>query len=240
MLFALSQIVGHAGSDFSPSSQGDSRRSCAPNRQGAEPAFSRLIAEIGACTICAPHLPLGPRPIVRGRPSAHLLIISQAPGIRVHDTGLSFNDRSGDRLRAWLALDRETFYDEAQVAILGMAFCYPGRDNKGGDLPPRPECAPRWHARLRACFSAIELTLLVGSYAIDYYLPGTRPRSMTEAIVRWRDFLPELFLLPHPSWRTTRWLRDNPWFEKEALPELRARVADALSPPSRCAPCPRR
>jgi uracil-DNA glycosylase len=240
MLFALRQILSHAGSDFSPCSQGDSQRSCEPNRQVAEPAFSRLVAEIGACTICAPHLPLGPRPIVRGRPSARLLIISQAPGRRVHDTRLSFNDRSGDRLRAWLALDRETFYDQAQVAILGMAFCYPGRDNKGSDLPPRPECAPRWHARLRACFSAIELTLLVGSYAIDYYLPATRPRSMTDAIVRWRDFLPELFLLPHPSWRTTRWLRDNPWFEEEALPGLRARVADALSPPPRCAPCPRR
>ena len=240
MLFARSQIVSHAGSDVSPSSQGDSRRSCEPNREGVEPAFSRLDAEIRACTICAPHLPLGPRPIVRGLPSARLLIISQAPGRRVHDTRLSFNDRSGDRLRAWLALDRETFYDEAQVAILGMAFCYPGRDNKGGDLPPRPECAPRWHARLRACFSAIELTLLVGSYAIDYYLPGTRPRSMTEAIVRWRDFLPELFLLPHPSWRTTRWLCDNPWFENEALPELRARVTGALSPPPRYVPCPRR
>lgn len=158
----------------------------------------------------------------------------------MHDTRLSFNDPSGDRLRAWLALDRETFYDEARVAILGMAFCYPGRDTKGGDLPPRPECAPRWHERLRACFSTIELTLLVGSYAIDYYLPETRTRSMTGAIARWRDFLPELFLLPHPSWRTTRWLRDNPWFEKEALPELRARVAGALSSPPRCAPCPRR
>jgi uracil-DNA glycosylase len=204
-------------------------------------AFSRLVAEISACRICAPHLPLGSRPIERGRPSARLLIISQAPGRRVHDTRLSFNDRSGDRLRAWLAMGRETFYDEAQVAILGMAFCYPGRDNKGGDLPPRPECAPRWHARLRAGFSAIELTLLVGSYAIDYYLPWTRPRSMTDAIVRWRDFLPELFLLPHPSWRTTRWLRDNPWFEEEATPELRTRVADAISsPPPRCAPCPRR
>ena len=108
---------------------------------------------------------------MRGRPSARLLIISQAPGRRVHDTGLSFNDRSGDRLRAWLAIDRETFYDEELLAILGMAFCYPGSDSKGGDLPPRPECAPRWHARLRSCFSAIELTLLVGSYAIDYYLP---------------------------------------------------------------------
>ena len=240
MLFASRQILTHAGSNFSPCSQGDSRRSCEPSEQIADPAFSRLVAEIGACTICAPHLPLGPRPIVRGRPSARLLIISQAPGRRVHDTRLSFNDRSGDRLRAWLALDRETFYDEAQVAILGMAFCYPGRDNKGGDLPPRPECAPRWHVRLRAGFSAIELTLLVGSYAIDYYLPGTRPRPMTDAIVRWRDFLPELFLLPHPSWRTTRWLRDNPWFEEEALPELRTRVADALRPPPRCAPCPRR
>src|SRR5271156_4788465 len=136
--------------------------------------FDRLLAEIRACRVCAAHLPLGPRPIVRGRPSARLLIISQAPGRRVHETGLSFDDRSGDRLREWLALDRETFYDEARVAILGMAFCYPGRDAKGGDLPPRPECAPRWHGRLRACFSAIELTLLVGSYAIDYYLPGTR------------------------------------------------------------------
>ena len=211
-----------------------------PSGLAADPAFRRLVAEIGACTICAPYLPLGPRPIVRGRPSARLLIISQAPGRRVHDTRLSFNDRSGDRLRAWLGLDRETFYDEVRVAILGMAFCYPGRDAKGGDLPPRRECAPRWHAPLRAFFPAIELTLLVGSYAIDYYLPETRPRSMTETIGRWRDFLPKLFVLPHPSWRTTGWLRDNPWFENEVLPELRARVADALSPPPRCAPCPRR
>jgi uracil-DNA glycosylase len=216
------------------------RRSWQSSGQIADPAFSRLVAEIDACRICTPHLPLGPRPIVRGRPSARLLIISQAPGRRVHDTRLSFNDPSGERLRAWLALDRDTFYDEAQVAIFGMAFCYPGRDTKGGDLPPRPECAPRWHARLRACFSTIDLTLLVGSYAIDYYLPGIRRRSMTDAIVRWRDFLPELFVLPHPSWRATRWLRDNPWFEKEALPELRARVVAALSPPPRCAPCPRR
>ena len=191
-------------------------------------AFGRLVTEIGACTICAPHLPLGPRPVFRGRPSARLLIISQAPGRRVHDTGLSFNDPSGDRLRAWLALDRETFYDESRVAIMGMAFCYPGSDSKGGDLPPRPECAPRWHNPLRSRFSAIELTLLVGSYAIDYYLPGSRRRSMTEVIARWRDFLPEFFVLPHPSWRTTRWLRDHPWFENQALPELRATVARVL------------
>jgi uracil-DNA glycosylase len=156
------------------------------------------------------------------------LIISQAPGRRVHDTGLSFNDPSGDRLRAWLALNRETFYDESRVAIMGMAFCYPGSDSKGGDLPPRPECAPRWHNPLRSRFSAIELTLLVGSYAIDYYLPGSRRRSMTEVIARWRDFLPAFFVLPHPSWRTTRWLRDHPWFENQALPELRATVARVL------------
>jgi uracil-DNA glycosylase len=198
-------------------------------RMTGSEAFAHLLAEIRACTICAPHLPLGPRPILRGQPSARLLIISQAPGRRVHDTRLSFNDLSGDRLRAWLAFNRETFYDEARVAILGMAFCYPGRDAKGGDLPPRPECAPRWHSQLRAFFPAIELTLLVGSYAINYYLPGPRTRSMTEAITLWRDFLPEFFVLPHPSWRSTLWLRDNPWFENEVLPELRSRVARLLS-----------
>jgi uracil-DNA glycosylase len=211
----------------------------------AEVAFDRLIAEIRACAICVPHLPLGPRPVLRGRPSARLLIISQAPGTRVHETGLSFNDRSGDRLRAWLALDRETFYDETRVAIMPMSFCYPGRDGKGGDLPPRRECAPLWHQRLRALLPAVELTLLVGSYAIDYYLPGSRTRSMTEAIAAWRNVIPEVFVLPHPSWRTTRWLRDNPWFENEALPELRPRVAQAIRPVAisqtpRSAPCPRR
>jgi len=196
-----------------------------------ETDFDHLIEYSRSCSVCAPFLPLGPRPIVRGRPSARLLIISQAPGRQVHDTRLSFNDRSGDRLRAWLAIDRETFYDETRVAILGMAFCYPGRDDKGGDLPPRPECAPRWHAPLRAFLPAIGLTLLVGSYAINYYLPGKRTRSMTEAIARWREFLPEFFVLPHPSWRTTGWLRANPWFENEVLPELRARAAAVLSAP---------
>jgi len=202
--------------------------------------LDRLLAEIRSCKICTPFLPLGPRPVVRGLPSARLLIISQAPGRRVHETGLSFNDPSGDRLRAWLALDREGFYDETRVAIMPIGFCYPGRDVKGSDLPPRPECAPLWQARLRAAFSAIELTLLVGSYAIGYYLPDSRRRSMTETILRWRDFLPEYFVLPHPSWRTTRWLRDHAWFESEAVPELRSRVAKALIPTPRSAPYPRR
>jgi uracil-DNA glycosylase len=207
--------------------------------------FDALLAEIRACTVCAPHLPLGPRPVLRGRPSARLLIISQAPGIRVHETGLSFDDRSGDRLRVWLGLDRETFYDEARVAVVPIGFCYPGRDGRGGDLPPRSECAPRWHGRLRARFPAVELTVLVGGYAIGYCLSRCRRRSMTETVAHWRDFLPEYFVLPHPSWHTIRWLRDNPWFGNEALPELRARVggvleAEVVSPRPRSAPCPRR
>src|SRR5260370_36450888 len=139
------------------------QRSCRPESDtAAELAFERFIAEIRACTLCAPDLPLGPRPVLRGRPSARLLIISQAPGTRVHETGLSFNDRSGDRLRAWLALDRETFYDETRIAIAPMGFCYPGRDGKAGDLPPRRECAPLWHPRFLASVPAVALTLLVG------------------------------------------------------------------------------
>jgi uracil-DNA glycosylase len=193
-------------------------------------AFDRLLAEVRACTVCAPHLPLGPRPVLRGRPSARLLIISQAPGTRVHETGVSFNDRSGDRLREWLALDREIFYDESRVAIMPIGLCYPGRDARGGDLPPRRECAPRWHTPLRAVLPAIELTLLVGSYAIYYYLPRSRRRSMTETVTHWRDFLPEYFVLPHPSWRTIGWLRNNLWFENEVLPDLRTRIGSVLDP----------
>ena len=190
--------------------------------------FDRVLAEIRACTVCAGRLPLGPRPVVRGRPSARLLIISQAPGTRVHETGLSFDDRSGDRLRGWLGIDRDTFYDESRVAVMAMGFCYPGRDGKGGDLPPRPECAPLWHGRLRPLLTQVELTLLVGSYAIRQYQPRYRSRSMTDTVASWRDFLPETFVLPHPSWRTTGWLRRNPRFEAEAVPELRRRVAAIL------------
>ncbi len=199
-----------------------------PASDHPEDGFDGLLAEIRACRRCERELPLGPRPIVRGRPTARLLIISQAPGTRVHETGLSFNDRSGDRLRLWLGLDLARFYDEAQVAIMGMGFCYPGRDARGGDRPPRPECAPLWHPRLRPHFGEIRLTLLVGSHAIRYYLPQTRRQSMTATLARWRDFLPEYFVLLHPSWRTTAWERSNPWFAAELLPELRAAVAAAL------------
>jgi len=208
-------------------------------------AFGDLLAEVRACTVCAPHLPLGPRPVLRGRPSARLLVVSQAPGVQVHETGVSFDDRSGDRLRDWVGLDRETFYDESRVAIMPIGLCYPGRDAKGADLPPRRECARLWHKRLRAAFPAIELTLLVGTYAIEYYLPRPRRCSMTETVARWREFLPNYFVLPHPSWHTIRWQRDNLWFEDEALPELRTRIGRVLQPGGlsrrlRSVPCPRR
>jgi uracil-DNA glycosylase len=187
--------------------------------------FDNLMAEVRGCTFCAPHLPLGARPVLRGLPSARLLVISQAPGTKVHETGLSFNDRSGDRLRQWLGVDRATFYDERRIAILPMGMCYPGRYPQGGDLPPRPECAPLWHSRVLAIWPRLELTLLVGSYAIDYYLKGRKPASMTETVRRWRDYLPAYLPLPHPSWRTTQWETRNPWFATEVLPELRRRVA---------------
>ena len=190
-------------------------------------SFDRLIADIRACQRCD-GLPLGPRPVIRGPPQARLLIISQAPGTRVHETGLSFDDRSGDRLRLWLGLEREAFYDESRVAIMGMGFCYPGRDPRGGDLPPRPECAPLWHPKLRPYFADVQLTLLVGGYAIRHYVPEQRRQSLSEILAGWRDFLPESFVLPHPSWRTTHWERAHPWFAAELLPELRARVAAQL------------
>jgi uracil-DNA glycosylase len=203
-------------------------------------AFEILVAKIRSCALCARDLPLQPRPILRGSPSARLLIVSQAPGTRARETRLSFNDRSGDRLREWLGLDRQHFYDETRVAVMPMGFCYPGRAAGGGDLPPRRECAPLWHPQLRRLLPAIELTLLVGSCAIAYHLPQSRARSMTATIAQWRDFLPDYFVLPHPSWRTTRWLRDNPWFETEVLPELRARIGLMLTPRPRSVPCRRR
>jgi uracil-DNA glycosylase len=203
-------------------------------------AFAALLTEIGACARCAAYLPLRPRPIVRGLPSARILVISQAPGSRVHETGLSFDDKSGDRLRSWMGIDRDAFYDETRVAVMPMGFCYPGRAAKAGDLPPRPECAPLWHHRLRPHFAAVELTLLVGSYAIRHYLPQTRREPLGTAMTRWREFLPAFFVLPHPSWRAALWERNKPWFAAELLPELQTRVGALLSLPPRSAPCPRR
>jgi uracil-DNA glycosylase len=187
-----------------------------------------LLGEVRACTLCAESLPLGPRPTVRAKRSARLLIVGQAPGTKVHETGIPWNDPSGNRLREWLSIGRDDFYDEAKVAIIPMGFCYPGRLPNGGDAPPRPECAPRWHARLRALLPNIELTLLVGSYAQAYYLKDRRARTMTETVANWRTFLPDVLPTPHPSWRTTAWQKKNPWFEEELLPALRERVRRLL------------
>jgi uracil-DNA glycosylase len=177
--------------------------------------LDRLLADIRACHVCEASLPLGPRPTVRASETARIMIVGQAPGTRVHETGIPWNDRSGDRLRAWLGLDRETFYDESRIAIVPMGFCYPGVDRNGGDAPPRPECAPLWHARLRSLMPNVALTVLAGSYG---------QAGMTETVARWRDYLPEFFPAPHPSWRNTAWLKRNPWFEDEALPALRHRL----------------
>ena len=192
-----------------------------------ERELNAVLTEARACTACVPHLPLGPRPLVRAGATARLLIISQAPGTRAHDTDLSFNDPSGNRLRGWMAMDRETFYDPAQVAILPMGFCYPGRLTGGGDKPPRPECAPLWHARIIDTLPEVALTLYVGSYAIRNYLPGYK--SMTDAVADWRSHAPAVLPLPHPSWRTTAWEKKHPWFTDELLPLLRARVAKVLA-----------
>ncbi|MGD0189402.1 MAG: uracil-DNA glycosylase family protein [Rhizomicrobium sp.] len=188
-----------------------------------------LLAEIRACRICEKHLAHGPRPILRANATAKLCIIAQAPGLRVHETGISFNDPSGDRLRDWLGIDRDTFYDESRVAIVGMGFCFPGYDAKGGDKPPRRECAEAWHEKLFAALPQFKLTLLVGSYAIDRYLAGRTKANMTETVRAWREYGPRYIPLPHPSWRNNAWLKKNPWFQDELLPHLRRRVARLLS-----------
>jgi uracil-DNA glycosylase len=183
-----------------------------------------LSTEAAACHVCA-DLPLGPRPVFRVSETARLLIIGQAPGTKVHATGIPWNDPSGDRLRSWLRIGRDTFYDATKIAIVPMGLCYPGRLPNGGDKPPRPECAPLWLDRFIALMPAITLTLLVGTYAQDRRLGKG---AMTDRVRRFRDYGPAVIPLPHPSWRTTGWEKRNPWFEAELLPELRTRVASLL------------
>jgi uracil-DNA glycosylase len=215
---------GAAGSlDDRPSPQPST---ASRERDGVGVSLARLSAEIRACRVCAGHLPLGPRPVFRASPTARLLIASQAPGTAVHETGLSFNDPSGDRLRAWLQMDRDAFYDETSVAIVPMGLCYPGRLPNGGDAPPRPECAPLWRERLLALMPEIRLTLLVGTYALTHVLGRG---AMTGLVRDFRRHLPRYFPLPHPSWRTTGWERRNPWFGAEVLPALRQAVAAGAS-----------
>lgn len=183
-----------------------------------------LLAEARACRVCAAHLPLGPNPVLRAHAAARIMIVGQAPGTKVHHSGIPWNDASGDRLRQWLDLDRATFYDAARIAIVPMAFCYPGRAPRGGDRPPRPECAPLWHPRLRAALPNLELIILAGSHAQRYYLGAARRRTLGETVAAWRDYAPGFWPLPHPSWRNTGWLKTHPWFETDLLPDLRARV----------------
>lgn len=188
-----------------------------------------ILAAARACTLCAPHLPLGPRPVLRASATARLLIIGQAPGTKVHATGIPWNDRSGQRLRHWLEMDEATFYDDSLVAILPTGLCYPGRAATGGDLPPRPECAPLWHPPILALLPHIQLTLLVGSYAQAFALKDQRRPTMTETVRAHADYAPRIWPLPHPSWRTSAWEKANPWFGESVLPALRRRVREILT-----------
>lgn len=185
-----------------------------------------LHAEISACRLCADHLPHGPRPVTQFSPTSRLLIIGQAPGSKVHASGVPWDDDSGDRLRGWLGLDKPQFYDPAQVALVPMGFCYPGKAS-GGDLPPRKECAPQWHQRVLDHLPPDRLTLLVGTYAQAHYLPQAKKLSLTDRVQQWRDFAPFL-PLPHPAWRSTIWMKKHPWFGAELLPELREKVAQLI------------
>ena len=190
--------------------------------------LDRLWAEITACRICAEALPLGPRPVLRPSTKAPIRIVGQAPGTKVHESGVPWSDASGDRLRQWLAVDSDSFHDTRNFAIVPMGFCYPGRDARGGDLAPRPECAPAWQAKLAELMSQVGLTLLVGQYAQAWHLGKRRRRNLTETVRGFAQYGPELLPLPHPSWRTTGWAKRNPWFEAEVLPYLRARVAELI------------
>ena len=189
-------------------------------------SFESLLNRVQHCTLCASHLSDEPRPVVQIQPSAKLLIIGQAPGRKVHETGIPFNDASGERLRQWLGINANIFYDKNRVAIVPMGFCYPGK-GKSGDLPPRPECIPTWHAQLLSHLKELKLTLLIGQYAQHYYLPTPAP-TLTKNVQNWRQFGPKLLPLPHPSPRNNIWLKRNLWFEQELVPELRKRVATAL------------
>ena len=190
-------------------------------------AVSALHDDIAACKLCAAHLSLGPRPVVRFSASARILIIGQAPGLKVHQSGVPWDDNSGDRLREWTGLSKDVFYDESRVALVPMGFCYPGKGSSG-DLPPRKECAPQWHGSIMKLLPASRLTLLVGSYAQAYYLKDD-PRNMTDKVKDFQSFLPRFLPLPHPSWRSTKWMKDNAWFASEVLPVLRDEVRKRLT-----------
>lgn len=189
-------------------------------------ALATLLKEVRSCELCARHLPLGPRPVLQVHARSRILIAGQAPGRRVHETGVPFDDASGERLRAWLGVPREVFYDPRQVAILPMGFCFPGT-GKSGDLPPRPECAPAWRPALLAELQDLRLTLVIGKYAQAYHL-AQGGAALTALVQNWRAHWPLTIPLPHPSPRNNLWLKRNPWFDAELLPALRGRVREVL------------
>ncbi len=191
------------------------------------PTFTTLLSEVRACTICKSELPLGPRPVLQLHPNARVLIAGQAPGKRVHESGVPFDDASGKRLREWMGVTTEVFYDPRQIAILPMGFCYPG-SGRSGDLPPRPECEPAWRKQLLGYLGQVEITIVLGQYAQAYHF-GNKRVAVTELVKSWRTYWPRLIPLPHPSPRNNIWLRRNPWFEVEVLPALQRRIAEVLA-----------
>ena len=193
-------------------------------------SLEAVVADIAACRACAPELPHEPRPVVRVSQRTRLLICGQAPGRRVHESGLPFTDPSGDRLRGWMGVDYETFYRRPEIGVAAMAFCFPGTNPKGGDFPPPPRCAQLWRPQLLEQLPRVELTLLVGGYAQEWALGGRMQANMTETVRAWRDYAPAILPMPHPSWRNTGWLKRNPWFEDEVTPYLRQRVLEILRP----------
>lgn len=191
-------------------------------------SLDALLSEIRACRACASELPHEPRPVVRVSPATRLLICGQAPGRRVHESGLPFTDPSGDRLRKWMGVDYDTFYADPAIGVAAMAFCFPGTNPKGGDYPPPPRCAAMWRPQLMTALPKAELTLLVGGYAQTWALGDRAKANMTETVAAWREYGPDLLPMPHPSWRNTAWLRRNPWFEDEVVPYLQFRVAGLI------------
>jgi uracil-DNA glycosylase len=185
-----------------------------------------LLARIRACRLCEAELPHEPRPVIRGSGGSRILIVGQAPGTRVHESGLPFDDASGDRLRSWMEADCDRFYDTGLITFAPMGFCFPGQDARGADLPPLKRCAVAWQEPVRAALPHLEITLLVGLYAQACHLGARRKSSLTETVRHWRQYAPDYFPLPHPSWRNTAWIKRNPWFDGEVLPALKARLRE--------------
>jgi uracil-DNA glycosylase len=188
----------------------------------------KLVNEVRNCQLCAKYLPLGPRPVLQVHSSARILIVGQAPGSKVHQTGIPFDDPSGDRLREWMGIDKKTFYDATRIAILPMGFCYPGT-GKSGDLPPRPECAIAWRTKLLACMPNIQLTLVIGQYAQAWHLAEAAKGCLTDTVKAWQEYWPDKVPLPHPSPRNNIWLKRNGWFGEDVISKLRDRVQQILS-----------